>query len=51
MYAGLPASLQSKAFQNRTVGIIENGTWGPTAGRTMKGILETMKILPLWSRW
>ena len=35
--------LQSKAFQNRTVGIIENGTWGPTAGRTMKGILETMK--------
>jgi flavorubredoxin len=35
--------LQSKAYQNRTVGIIENGTWGPTAGRTMKGILETMK--------
>lgn len=35
--------LQSKAYQNRTVGIIENGSWGPTAGRTMKGILETMK--------
>jgi flavorubredoxin len=35
--------LQSKAYQNRIVGIIENGTWGPTAGRTMKGILETMK--------
>lgn len=35
--------LQSKAYQKRTVGIIENGSWGPTAGRTMKGILETMK--------
>ena len=35
--------LQSKAYQNRTVGIIENGSWGPTAGRTMKAILEAMK--------
>jgi flavorubredoxin len=35
--------LQSKAYQNRKVGLIENGSWGPTAGRTMKGILETMK--------
>ena len=35
--------LQSKAYQNRTVGIIENGSWGPTAGRTMKAIFETMK--------
>ena len=35
--------LQSKAYQKRTVGILENGSWGPTAGRTMKGILETMK--------
>ena len=39
--------LQSKAFHNRTVGIIENGTWGPTAGRTMKGILETMKNITI----
>ena len=39
--------LPSKAFQNRTVGIIENGTWGPTAGRTMKGILETMKNITI----
>lgn len=39
--------LQSKVFQNRTVGIIENGTWGPTAGRTMKGILETMKNITI----
>lgn len=37
--------LKSKMYQNRTIGLIENGTWGPTAGRTMKGILEGMKNL------
>ncbi|MDE6208542.1 MAG: FprA family A-type flavoprotein [Lachnospiraceae bacterium] len=35
--------LQSKSYQNRTVGIIENGSWAPTAGRTMKSMLEVMK--------
>ena len=35
--------LQSKAYQNRKVGILENGSWAPTAARTMKAILETMK--------
>ncbi len=35
--------LQSKQYQNRTVGIVENGSWGPTAGKTMRDILETMK--------
>ncbi|MDY4742510.1 MAG: FprA family A-type flavoprotein [Lachnospira sp.] len=35
--------LQAKAYQNRTVGLIENGSWAPTAARTMRGILETMK--------
>ncbi len=35
--------LQSKAFQKRKVALIENGSWGPTAARTMRGILETMK--------
>ncbi len=35
--------LQSKAYQNRTVGLIENGSWAPSAGRTMKATLETMK--------
>ena len=34
--------LQSKAFQNRTVGIMENGSWGPTAATAMRGILDTM---------
>lgn len=35
--------LQSKAYQNRTVGIIENGSWAPCAAKTMKAVLETMK--------
>lgn len=35
--------LQAKAYQNRTVGILENGSWAPSAARTMRGILETMK--------
>lgn len=39
--------LQSKAYQKRTVGILENGSWGPTAGRTMKAILETMKNISI----
>ncbi|MGN0374645.1 MAG: FprA family A-type flavoprotein [Butyrivibrio sp.] len=39
--------LQSKAYQNRKVGIVENGSWAPSAGRTMKAILETMKNIEL----
>ncbi|MDO4318038.1 MAG: MBL fold metallo-hydrolase [Lachnospiraceae bacterium] len=35
--------LQSKAYQNRRAALIENGSWGPTAGKTMRAILETMK--------
>lgn len=35
--------LAAKAYQNRTVGIIENGTWAPSAGRCMKAVLEGMK--------
>jgi flavorubredoxin len=35
--------LQSKAYQNRKVGILENGSWAPTAARTMKGVLEGLK--------
>jgi len=36
-------SLQDKKYQKRKVGIIENGTWSPSAGRTMREILEQMK--------
>lgn len=39
--------LQSKAYQNRKVGIMENGSWAPTAARTMKSILETMKNIEI----
>ena len=35
--------LSYKGFQNRKVGIIENGSWAPTAAKTMKGLLEPMK--------
>ncbi|MBO4997450.1 MAG: FprA family A-type flavoprotein [Lachnospira sp.] len=37
------AHLKSKAYQKRTVGILENGSWAPCAARTMKGYLEGMK--------
>lgn len=35
--------LQAKAYQNRKVAIVENGSWAPSAARTMKALLETMK--------
>lgn len=39
--------LRSKAYQNRTVGILENGSWGPTAAKAMKNVLETMKNITI----
>ena len=39
--------LQAQAFQNRTVGLIENGSWAPTAAKTMRNILETMKNITI----
>ena len=30
-------------LQNRTVALLENGSWGPTAGRQMKELVEKMK--------
>ncbi len=35
--------LQAKAYQNRKVALVENGTWAPSAARVMKGMLESMK--------
>ena len=32
-----------KAFQGRNVGIVENGTWAPSAGRAMKTMIESWK--------
>ena len=39
--------LRSKNYQKRTVGILENGTWAPMAGKVMKGILEGMKEMKI----
>ena len=35
--------LKLKTYQNRRVGIIENGSWAPSAARVMRGMLEQMK--------
>lgn len=35
--------LQSKGYQKRKVAIVENGTWSPSAGRTIRELLEHMK--------
>ena len=35
--------LKSKAFQNRTIALMENGTWAPMAAKCMAQSLETMK--------
>ena len=37
--------LKSKAYQKRTLALIENGSWAPSAGKCMKAILEGMKAL------
>ena len=32
-----------KNYQNRRVALLQNGSWAPSAGKVMKGMLETMK--------
>ena len=39
--------LESKAFQNRTVALVENASWAPSAVRTMKAEFEKMKDITL----
>lgn len=39
--------LKAKAYQNRIVGILENGSWAPSAGRVMKAALEGMKNITI----
>ena len=39
--------LAHKNFQNKKIGILENGSWAPSAARTMKGIIEGMKKIQL----
>ncbi len=37
--------LEERGYRNRTIGLIENGTWAPTAARKMKQMLENCKDL------
>ena len=39
--------LTERNYQKRTIGLIENGSWAPTAARVMKGYVEKMKKITL----
>lgn len=39
--------LKERNYQKRTVGMIENGSWAPSAGRCMKNILSDMKEIKI----
>ena len=39
--------LQSKGYQKRKIAIVENGTWAPSAGRTIREILDHMKAVEI----
>ena len=39
--------LQVKGYQNRTIGLLENGTWAPMAAKAMRSYLETMKNITI----
>ena len=38
-----------KGYQSRRVGVVENGTWAPTAGKTICSLLEQMKNIEIIS--
>jgi flavorubredoxin len=40
-------NLKERNYQNRKIGIIENGTWAPNAGKCMKDILSQMKNIEI----
>jgi flavorubredoxin len=39
--------LKAHILQNRTVAVIENGTWAATSGKLMKGIISEMKNMTI----
>ena len=41
------AHLRAKNFQKRTVGLMENGSWAPTAAKSMRAILDGIKDLKI----
>ena len=42
--------LAHKGYKKRKVAVLENGSWAPSAGRTMKGILDKMENIRLCSK-
>lgn len=36
-------ALTERGYQNRTIGVIENGSWAPAAARVIKGMMEKSK--------
>ena len=41
------SKLKERNFKNRTVAIIENGTWAPSSGKVMKNMLQEMKNISI----
>ena len=41
--------LSIKGYQSRRVALVENGTWAPTTGKVMRGMLEAMKNIHILS--
>jgi len=39
--------LMERGYKNRTIGLIENGSWAPTAAKVMRGMLEGGKNLTI----
>lgn len=35
--------LQAKAYQKRTIGLVENGSWAPCAAKAMREVVDTFK--------
>lgn len=40
-------NLKTRNYQKRKVAIVENGSWAPSAGKTMKNILQEMKDIDI----
>lgn len=39
--------LRAKTYRNRKAALLENGTWAPSAARTMRGVLDEMKNITI----
>ena len=45
--AYLLLKLKAKTYRNRTVAIVENGSWAPSAGRVIKSYIDELKDITL----